>query len=285
MMSVVRRSRDRVSWSQLLLPWEIVRALRGHGALLQQFTLRDVLARYRGSYLGGFWSLMRPLAMLTVYVVVFGFILRPQLGDEAGSNKFEFVLSLFCGLVLFDFFAEAVGRAPTLVLSRSNYVTKVVFPLEILSLSAVAAALLQMVISLIPFFAGVLLVRGAIPVTALFLPLVIAPLILFSLGFSWLLSSLGVFVRDLNAAVPLMLVVLLFASAIFYSVSSVPPEFRTFFELNPLAVLVDEARNAALLGRAPAWGRLVAISAAGLVVATAGYAFFMRSKRGFADVI
>lgn len=284
-MPVAQRSRDRVSWSQLLLPWEIVRALCRHGALLRQFTVRDVLSRYRGSYLGVFWSLMRPLAMLTVYVVVFGFILQPQLGDDAGSNKLEFVLSLFCGLVLFDFFAEAVGRAPTLVLSRSNYVTKVVFPLEILSLSAIAAALLQMAISFIPFFAGVLLVRGTVPVTALLLPLVIAPLILFALGISWLLSSLGVFVRDLNAAVPLMLVVLLFASAIFYSVSSVPAEFRTFVEMNPLAVLVDEARNAALLGRAPAWGRLAAIFVAGIAVAIAGYAFFMRSKRGFADVI
>ena len=284
-MAVVQRSRDRVSWSQLLLPWEIVRALGKHGTLLQQWTVRDVLARYRGSYLGVFWSLMRPLAMLTVYVVVFGFILQPQLGGDTSSNKLEFVLSLFCGLVLFDFFAEAVGRAPTLVLSRSNYVTKVVFPLEILSLSAVAAALLQMVISFIPFFAGVLLVRGAVPVTVLFLPLVIVPLILFALGFSWLLSSLGVFVRDLNAVVPLMLVVLLFASAIFYSVSSVPPEFRTFFELNPLAVLVDEARNSVLLGRAPGGGRLAAIFAASIVVAIAGYAFFMRSKRGLADVI
>ena len=195
------------------------------------------------------------------------------------------MLSLFCGLVLFDFFAEAVGRAPTLVLSRSNYVTKVVFPLEILPLSAVAAALLQMVISFIPFFAGVLLVRGAVPVTALFLPLVIVPLIFFVLGFCWLLSSLGVFVRDLNAVVPLMLVVLLFASAIFYSVSSVPPEFRTFFALNPLAVLVDEARNTVLLGRVPAWARLAAIFAASIVVAIAGYAFFMCSKRGLADVI
>ncbi len=284
-MAAVQRSRDRVPWSQLLLPWEIVRALGEHGTLLQQWTVRDVLARYRGSYLGVFWSLMRPLAMLTVYVVVFGFILQPQLGGDTGSNKLEFVLSLFCGLVLFDFFAEAVSRAPTLVLSRSNYVTKVVFPLEILPLSAVAAALLQMIISLIPFFAGVLLVRGAVPAAALFLPLVIVPLILFALGFCWLLSSLGVFVRDLNAVVPLMLVVLLFASAIFYSVSSVPPEFRTFFELNPLAVLVDEARNTVLSGRAPAWVRLAAIFAASIVVAIAGYAFFMRSKRGLADVI
>ncbi len=280
-MPVVQRSRDRVSWSQLLLPWEIVGALRHHGALLSNLP-REVLARYRGSYLGVFWSLMRPLAMLTVYVVVFGFILQPQLGGDAGSNKLEFVLSLFCGLVLFDFFAEVVGRkgAPFF---RVNYVTKVVFPLEILS--QVAAALLQMVVSFVPFFAGVVLVRGAVPATVLFLPLVVAPLILFALGFSWLLSSLGVFVRDLNAAVPLMLVVLLFASAIFYSVSSVPPEFRTFFQLNPLAVLVDEARSTALLGRAPAWGRLAAVFAASIVVAIAGYAFFMRSKRGFADVI
>lgn len=285
MTLAMQRSGDRLSWPQLLLPWEIVRALASHGTLLRQFTLRDILARYRGSYLGVFWSLLRPLGLLTVYVVVFGFILQPQLGSGAGGSKLDFVLSLFCGLILFDFFAESVGRAPTLILSRPNFVTKVVFPLEILPLSAVAAALLQMVISFVPFFCGVLLVRGSVPATVALLPLVLVPLICLALGLSWLLSSLGVFVRDINAAVPLLLVVMMFASAIFYSLSSVPPQFRFFFDLNPLAALVDDARSVVLLGRAPAWGRFGAVFAAGIVVAASGYAFFMRTKRGFADVI
>lgn len=284
-MTAVQRSRDHFSWPQLLLPWEVARRLAVHGVLLRQFTLRDILARYRGSYLGVVWSLLRPLGMLTVYVVVFGFILQPQLGGGTGAGKWDFGLSMFCGLILFDFFAEAVGRAPGLVVSRPNFVTKVVFPLEILSLSAVAAALVQMVVSFIPFFCGVLLVRGTIPVTAALLPLVVVPLICFALGLSWLLSSLGVFVRDLNAVVPLLLTVLMFASAIFYSLNSVPAEFRWLFDLNPIATLVDDARNVALLGLAPQWGRLGASFVAGVVVAVAGYAFFMRTKRGFADVI
>ncbi len=284
-MVAVQRSRDHFSWPQLLLPWEIIRKLAAHGTLLRQFTLRDILARYRGSYLGVVWSLLRPLGMLTVYVVVFGFILQPQLGSGTGASKLDFALSMFCGLILFDFFAEAVGRAPALIVSRPNFVTKVVFPLEILSLSAVAAALVQMIISFVPFLCGVLLVRGTIPATATLLPLVVLPLVCFALGVSWLLSSLGVFVRDLNAVVPLLLIVLMFASAIFYSLNSVPPEFRWLFDLNPLAALVDDARNVVLQGRAPEWRRLGAIFAAGIVVAVTGYAFFMRTKRGFADVI
>ncbi|WP_316163478.1 ABC transporter permease [Bradyrhizobium sp. SZCCHNRI20481] len=282
-MAAVQQSRDHFSWPQLLLPWEIVRRLVAHGTLLRQFTLRDILARYRGSYLGVVWSLLRPLGMLTVYVVVFGFILQPQLGG--GTGKLDFVLSMFCGLILFDFFAEAVGRSPALVVSKPNFVTKVVFPLEILSLSAVAAALVQMIVSFVPFFCGVLLAHGTVPATATLLPLVVAPLICFALGFSWLLSSLGVFVRDLNAMVPLLLTVLMFASAIFYSLSSVPSEFRWLFDLNPIAALVDDARKVAVLGLAPEWGRLGAMFAAGVVVAVAGYAFFMRTKRGFADVV
>ncbi len=282
-MTAVQRSRDHLDWPQLLLPWQVVRRLAVHGTLLGQFTLRDVLSRYRGSYLGVVWSLLRPLGMLSVYVVVFGFILKPQLG--AGAGKLDFALSMFCGLILFDFFAEAIGRAPTLVVSRPNFVTKVVFPLEILSLSAVTAALVQMLISFIPFFCGVLLVRGTVPATAMMLPFVVAPLACFALGLSWFLSSLGVFVRDLGAAVPLLLTVLMFASAIFYSLESVPSEFRWLFDLNPIAALVDDARSVALLGRAPAWGRLGAISAVGIAFAVAGYAFFMRTKRSFADVI
>ncbi len=283
-MAVEYRSAERHAWGRLLLPWHIVQSLSRHGMLIRQLAKREILARYRGSFLGPLWSLLRPLAMLGVYTLVFGFILEPRLPGGAGS-RLEFVLSLFCGLVFFDFVSECLGLAPALVLRHPNYVKRVVFPLEILTVSTVGAALVQLAISLVPFFIGVAAIRGGIPPTALFLPLVVLPLVLFALAASWLLSSLGVFVRDINALVPVATMILLFASAVFYSLDSVPERFRGFFLFNPVAVLIDEARKILLLGVAPSWVCLAVALAAGTLAATLAYAFFMATKRGFADVM
>jgi lipopolysaccharide transport system permease protein len=285
MLPTTQTSDKGVPLSQLLLPWEIARQLRRYGALIHQVTKRDVLARYRGSYLGLLGSLVRPLAMFAVYAVVFGWIFQSKLGNGPQESKLDFALALFCGLIIYDFVAECLSRAPMLVLANPNYVTKVVFPLEILCVSAVGAALVQLLISLIPLLGGLLIAHGAIPITALLLPVVLLPVILICLGAGWFLASLGVFVRDINTFVPVFLTILMFASAIFYSLAKVPPQFLQFFLLNPLAVAVDQARNALLWGIAPSWPRYLLMLGVGLVMLPAGYAFFMRTKRAFADVM
>jgi lipopolysaccharide transport system permease protein len=115
--------------------------------------------------------------------------------------------------------------------------------------------------------------------------LIVLPLVLICLGAGWFLASLGVFVRDINSIVPVFLTILMFASAIFYSLGKVPPQFLPIFLLNPLAVAADQARNAVLWGVAPFWPRYLLMLAIGLVTVCAGYAFFMRTKRAFADVM
>lgn len=284
-MATIDRPGDAVSPSRLLLPWHVFRSLSRHSVLIRQLIKREVLSRYRGTFLGAFWSLLRPLAMLSVYTLVFGFIMQPRLGQAANGNKLELVFSMFCGLVLFDFFAECLMRAPTLVLLHPNYVKKVVFPLEILSVAAVGAALVQLAISFVPFFAGLAILRGGLPLTALWLPVVLLPLALLALGLSWLLSSLGVFVRDINALVPVGTTILLFGSAVFYSLNQIPANFRPLFLLNPVAVLINEARNVVLLQMTPSWDRIGCALIASILIATAAYAFFMRTKRAFADVM
>jgi homopolymeric O-antigen transport system permease protein len=283
-MEMIYRSGSAEPLSQLLLPWRVIQSLAGYRVLIRQIAKREVVARYRGSFLGMFWSLLRPLAILGIYTVVFGFILQPRV-TTVGTGKLEFVFSLFCGLVLFDFFAECLMRAPNLVTSHPNYVKRVVFPLEILSVSAVGASLVQLAIGFVPFFAGLAVLRGGLPLTVLWLPVVLLPLVLFALGLSWFLSSLGVFIRDINALVPVGTMILLFASAVFYSLDRIPAEFRSWFLLNPIAVLIDEARHVILLQMTPAWDRIACTLVASILVATAGYAFFMRTKRAFADII
>ncbi len=261
-----------------------VRTCAGHRLLIGQFVKRDVLSRYRGSYLGILWSLLRPLSMLAMYTVVFGYIFESKLGNP-NESKFDFTLALFCGLILFDFLAECVSRAPTLVLTNTNYVTKVVFPLEILPVMTVGAALVQLVISCIPLLIAQLCAHGSIPLTVLYLPLILLPLVLFCLVITWLLASVGVFIRDINSLVPVVLMFILYDSAFFYSIDRVPPNLLPLVLANPLATIIDEARNAVLWGSPLVWGRYGVVLFASFAVMILGYTFFMRTKSAFADVL
>ena len=285
MVPAIHSANKKIPWPELLLPWQIARQLRLRGDLILQLTKRDVLVRYRGSFLGIFWSLLRPLFMLLVYTVVFGYIFESRLGTHPQESKLDFALALFCGLIVFDFLAECVARAPTLVLTNTNYVTKVVFPLEILPVMVVGAAFTQLVISCVPLFVALVCVHGSVPITVLYLPIILVPLVLLCLGFTWLLASLGVFIRDINAVVPVLLTIVMYASAIFYSISRVPPNLLPVVLSNPLALIIEDARNAVLWGMAPAWGRYGIVLAASAVVTIVGYAFFMRTKNAFADVL
>src|SRR5271170_1341802 len=187
MLTTVRSASKKIPLADLVLPWNIGANLRRHAMLTRQFVKRDVLSRYRGSYLGILWSLLRPLSMLATYTVVFGYIFENKLGNHPNETKLDFTLALFCGLILFDFFAECVSRAPTLVITNPNYVTKVVFPLEILPVMTVGAALTQLAISCIPLLIGLFCAHGSIPLTALYLPVILLPLVIFCLGITWLL--------------------------------------------------------------------------------------------------
>ena len=285
MLPNVQSANKTIPWSEVVFPWNIGRHLRRQGPLIQQFVKRDVLSRYRGSYLGVFWSLLRPLAMLAVYTVVFGYIFGSRLGNRPNETKLDFTLALFCGLILFDFLAECMSRAPTLVLVNPNYVTKVVFPLEILPVMTVGAAFVQLVISFVPLLIALLIAHGGIPLTVLYLPVILVPLVLLCLGITWLLASLGVFIRDINSFVPVLLMIILYASAIFYSISHVPENLMPIIRYNPLATVIDQARNAVLWGVAPSWNQYAFVLLASLVLMILGYTFFMRTKSAFADVL
>jgi lipopolysaccharide transport system permease protein len=285
MLTTVQSASKKIPLAELVLPWNIGANLRRHAMLTRQFVKRDVLSRYRGSYLGILWSLLRPLSMLATYTVVFGYIFESKLGNRPNETKLDFTLALFCGLILFDFFAECVSRAPTLVLNNTNYVTKVVFPLEILPVMTVGAALTQLVISFMPLLIGLVFAHGSIPATVLFLPIILLPLVVLCLGISWFLASLGVFIRDINSIVPVFLVIVLYASAIFYSISHVPPNLLPIVLYNPLAVVINQMRDAVLWGVPPEWGRYGIVLLTSFLMMTLGYAFFMRTKSAFADVM
>jgi lipopolysaccharide transport system permease protein len=285
MLFAEQSSSKKLPLIRLLLPWELVLHLRRHAELIRQFTLRDVLQRYRGSYLGVFWSLLRPLCSLAVFFVVFGYIFQSRFGHDANESRVDYALALFCGLIVLDFIAECISRGPTLILSNPNYVTKVVFPLEILPVSAVGAALVHMVISSIPLCLAYFFVHGSLHLTALFLPVIFIPLVFLGLGVMWFFASLGVFIRDINSFVPVLITILMYVSAIFYPISKVPPAMLPAVIYNPLAVMVDNMRNAFMWGMPLNWSQYLCMSAVCIIIMVVGYAFFMRTKSAFADVI
>ena len=267
-------------WRQMPALW---RALRGHAHLLWQLTRRDSLGRYQGSHLGVGWSLINPLMLLAVESVVFGLIFNARFTGHPSEGPADYALALFGGLMVFNVFAETLTRAPMLIVSQPNYVTKVVFPLEILSVTQVLSALITMCLSLAPMTLGLLVLRGHIVWTFLLWPVLLPPLLMMNLGLSWALSTVGVFFRDLNASIIVILNILMYGSAIFYPISKVPPAMMPFVRYNPLAWFVDQSRNLLVWGVPPDAGEYALMLAVSASFLLAGHAAFTRARRDFAD--
>lgn len=255
-----------------------------HRSLIWQMSRREVVGRYRGSLFGLLWSFVTPVLMLVVYTFVFSFIFQARWGEETGS-KSEFATFLFTGLIVYSLFAECVNRAPTLMLSNANYVKKVVFPLEILPWIVMGSVLFHSALSVLVLLASYVIIHGYIHWTIVFLPIILFPLIMFTMGASWFLASLGTFVRDAGQSVGILTTVLLFMSPIFYPASILPKEMRPYLFLNPLTFIIEQARDVVIVGNTPAWLRLGIYAVISFLIAWLGFYWFQKTRKGFADVI
>lgn len=252
--------------------------------LIVQLIRREVLTRYRGSALGVAWSIITPLLMLGIYSFVFGVVFKSRWSSQVSSHL-EFSVVMFCGLIVYGIFSETISRAPQLVINNPSYVKKVVFPLEVLPIISLGAALINAFMALVILCVVDLLLVGNIHWTIVFLPLVLLPLTLLSLGCSWFLASLGVYLRDIIQVMPLIVTALMFVTPVFYPLSAVPARFQFLYLLNPLSFVVEQARNVVLWGQFPNWPLLVIHTCGSLLVAGLGFVWFQKTKRGFADVI
>lgn len=265
-------------------PAEMVASLWRHRSLIHASTRREVLGRYRGSVLGLMWSFFNPLFMLSVYTFVFSEVFRARW--SAGSeSKTEFALVLFAGLIVFNLFAECINRAPGLILSNPNYVKKVVFPLEILPFVGLLSALYHGLISLCVWLVAYLVLFGVPHATVLLLPLILLPFVLFIMGLSWALASLGVFLRDVSQFIGVVVTTLMFLSPIFYPASALPESYRHILYLNPLTPAIEMTREVLYWGKLPDVALLGIYWLATGVIAWFGFAWFQKTRKGFADVI
>ena len=270
---------------QYINPLHLARTLWRHRELIRQFTRREIEGRYKGSFLGLFWSFVNPLVLLLIYTFVFGIVFKARWPNAKTDNLGEFAITLFCGLTAFNIFGECVNRAAGLVIGVPNYVKKVVFPLEILAVSVLGSALFHGLISLSILLAANLILNRTLQWTLVLLPLVALPLVFLSLGLTWFLSSLGVFIRDVGYTVTLIVQVLFFVTPIFYPLENIPLPFQTIIRLNPLTPIVENFRRVILWGWLPSWSGLALWLLATGALMVLGYAWFMKTKKAFADVI
>ena len=265
-------------------PIEMFASLWRHRELIKASAKREVLGRYRGSFLGLLWSFFNPLFMLAVFTFVFSVIFQARWGGGGGS-KTEFALVLFAGLIVFNLFAECINRAPGLILSNTNYVKKVVFPLEILPFVGLLSALFHALISLCVWLIAYVMFFGFPYLTILYLPMVLLPFCLFLMGLSWALASLGVFLRDVSQFIGLLTTALMFLSPIFYPVTAFPEDYRYIFYLNPITTVVEQARDVLFWGKTPDFFMLGGYWMINLGIAWLGFAWFQKTRKGFADVL
>lgn len=253
--------------------------------LILQFARREVEGRYRGSFLGLLWSFANPLFMLAIYTFVFGVVLQSRWPQARTSSLSEFALIVFAGLTAFNLFSECVNRAPHLVVGVPNYVKKVVFPLEILPISTLIAALFHTGISLIVLLCVEILLLGGFPWTVILLPIILIPLIFLNLGCMWFLASIGVFIRDIGQAIGILTQALFFFTPIFYSIEAIPEPFHTLILYNPVAPVVENFRRILIWEQMPSWRGVILWTLATALFMLTGYVWFMKTKKAFADVI
>ena len=262
----------------------MLNSLWSHRQLVRSLVVREVVGRYRGSVLGILWSFFNPVFMLAVFTFVFSVVFKARWGVGTGS-KAEFALVLFAGLMIYNLFAECITRAPLLILGNVTYVKKVVFPLEILPWVSYFSALFHTLVSLIVWLLFSLVVFGIPPITALFFPILLIPLTFLSMGVSWLLASLGVYLRDVSHVVSILTMSLMFLTPIFYPISAIPESYRAILYINPLTFIIAQARNLLIFGTALDYGAFIVLSIISLLLAWLGFVWFQKTRKGFADVL
>lgn len=265
-------------------PAAMIRCAFENRKLIARMCSREIQSRHRGTVLGAWWSIGAPLVMLGAYLFVFMSVLEAR-WDEGSGGKAEYALIVFAGLIAFNFFAECVNRSPGLVLENPSYVKRSPFPLEVLPLVCVGSAAFNALAGAAILIACQTAFLGPPPVTALLLPAVLSPLLLLALGLTWFFAALGVYLRDLKQFLTVATALLMFFSPVFYPVSAVKGSARLLLWCNPLTLGLEAIRSVLFWGVLPDWRPFAVFCLLSALSAWLGFAFFVKTKSGFADVV
>lgn len=265
----------------------LMRSLIRNRQLISQMTKREVIGRYKGSVMGLLWSFLNPIFMLLVYTFFFSVVFKARWGvvDGVEESKTQFAVVLFVGMIVHGLFAEVLNRAPMLITNNVNYVKKVIFPLEILPVVNLGAALFHTLVSLMVLLTAFVTFNHYLHWTIIFIPLVLLPLLIISLGFSWMLASLGVFLRDVGQTIGIFTTVMMFLSPVFFPITAMPEQYRPIIMANPLTFIIEQAREVLIWGHLPDWQGIAIYTLVATVTAWVGFIWFQKTRKGFADVL
>lgn len=266
-------------------PVEIIKSIQINKELIWQMTKREIIGQYKGSIMGITWSFVKPMLLLSVYTFVFSFVFKARWGIDVEESKAQFATVLFVGLIIHGFFAQIASVAPNIIVTNANFVKKVVFPLEILPIVIMGAALFQSAISLVVLLIALVLFNGFLYWTVLLFPIVLLPLLFVSLGFALGIASIGVFIRDVEQPIEILVMILLFISGVFFPIDILPEAYRPWLMANPIAFIVDQAREIIIWGHLPDWYGLVLHLMVSIFILWIGFLWFQKTRKGFADVL
>ena len=231
------------------------------------------------------WSFVTPMLMLCVYTFVFSVVFQARWGGDPSQGKVHFALIMFVGMLVHGLFSEVVNRAPMLILANPNYVKKVVFPLEILPVMSMASAMFHASVSVLILLAALLILDGKLEWTSVFLPMVLAPLIVLTVGVGWFLAALGVYLRDVGQVTSILTTVMLFLAPVFYPITALPQNYRWVVNVNPVSFIIEQARDILIWGHMPNFLGLGLYFIVAILVACCGFFWFQKTRKGFADVL
>ena len=263
--------------------WRPLLELPRHFDLIGSLVRREIAARYKGSVLGIIWAVVTPVVTIATFTLIFAGIFGARFG--VSGSGWEFALYLFCGVLPWTAFQEAVQLSSQKIVSQANLVKRVVFPLEILPVAQSLASLANQLFGTVALLVLALVIQHTLHLTVLWLPVLLVPQLLVTFGAAWLVASLGVFLRDIVQGIALLLMVWMYLTPIIYPESIVPSHFRSFINANPFTHLIRSYRNIMLEGTAPDWRGLAYFTGFALIVFIFGYWWFARTRKNFADVI
>ena len=262
--------------------WEIQR----DWALLKVLIERDIKGRYKGSIFGMTWTMINPLMMLSIYTLIFSQVFNARWGSSIDTNNTtQFSLNLFCGLIVFNIFSECATRATTIITSNPNYIKKVVFPIHILGAVVTGSALIHGLISTIIIIIALVIAKGYVGATVLFLPIVMLPFMLGCLGMTWILSTIGVFMKDITQIMNALVSMMMFISPIFYPTSALPEKIRWLTLVNPLSYSIETIREVIIEERIPSAGNWMIQIAVGMFAAQLGFVVLEKARKYVGDYI
>ena len=263
--------------------WRPLFQLPGRFELIMSLARRDLVARYKGSVLGVVWALLKPIVMIAIFTFLFAGIFGARFG--ARGSSWDYALYLFCGLLPWTMFQETVQRSATTIVEHANLVKRVVFPLETLPVAQAFSALGNQLFGTAALLLATVIIQRQLHASVLWLPVLLVPQLVATLGAAWLVASLGVFLRDMAQGITLVLMAWMYLTPIIYPESIVPVRYHPFINANPFTALIRSYRRVFLEGAPPDWPGLAYFTVFALVLFVFGYWWFAKSRRNFADVI